>query len=119
MQFHPEISQSQDYQQFADAKKFTAECVYFSHLKFALLSVVGIVDAPNPGAHPRLSYAEPQGCNPKILLLNLVYDQEPGIWNQVITPKPVGYSMTLSDCDIYDQLTIIDIAIVTINKTKI
>ena len=72
--------------------------------KFSTLLVNGTVAAPNPGAIPRLEKAIPQGINPAILMLNLVYDQLPGLWPQVITYKPVGYCTSVQHCDIYTQV---------------
>ena len=117
MEIHSQMTESADFQAFAKTKDFAANCVHISELKFAFLTVIGTVDAPNPGAHPRLECSNPQGWNPKILLLDLVFDQEPGIWNQVVTQKPVGYSKALSNCDVYDEVTIQGLTTVTIKKT--
>ncbi len=118
MEFHNNLIQSADYRTFAESKKFAAECVHFSRIKLSLLSVLGTVDAPNPGAHPRLVEARP-GINPRILILNLVFDQEPGVWNPVVTPKPVGYVKALLNCDVYDQVTINGYETVEIVKTEV
>ncbi len=47
--------------------------------------VVGEVQVPNPGVFAMLCPKVPQGTNPKILLMDLILVQQPGIWPQVIT----------------------------------
>jgi hypothetical protein len=57
--------------------------------------VVGEVLVPNPGVGAELTYREPQGINPAILLLDLTLHQKPGIWPQVLVWKPVNYDAVL------------------------
>jgi hypothetical protein len=57
--------------------------------------VVGEVRVPNPGVEAQLTYREPQGFNPSILLLDLRLHQRPGIWPQMITWKPARYDAVL------------------------
>lgn len=57
--------------------------------------VVGEVSVPNPGVDAELTYREPQGINPAILLLDLRLHQRPGFWSQVMTWKPVRYDGVL------------------------
>jgi hypothetical protein len=47
--------------------------------------VSGNVLVGNPGIEAVLRYRIPQGINPKILMLNLVLIQRPGVWPQVQT----------------------------------
>lgn len=49
------------------------------------------VQVPNPGVDVFLAYKTPQGINPKILLLDLVLVQRPGIWPQLVMWKPAHY----------------------------
>lgn len=53
--------------------------------------VVGEVQVPNPGVDVLLVPKEPQGINPRILLLDLIAVQKPGIWPQVLTWKSIRY----------------------------
>ena len=117
MEFHQDLVKSSDYRTFCESKKFKAECLHFSMIKLSLLTVLGVVMAPNPGADPRLERANP-GFNPMILRLNLVFDQEPGKWIQLETAKSVGFAMALQDCDDYDQVEIVGVETIDITKTK-
>lgn len=58
---------------------------------FAIYYVAGEVCVPNPGIEAKLRYRVPQGTNPKILMLNLVLIQRPGIWPQVETLVSARY----------------------------
>jgi hypothetical protein len=42
------------------------------------------VSVPNPGCTATLKRAVPQGINPKILILDVVVKQRPGIWPQLV-----------------------------------
>lgn len=53
--------------------------------------VVGEVEVPNPGVDVLLVPKNPQGINPKILLLDLILIQRPGIWPQLVVWKPARY----------------------------
>lgn len=53
--------------------------------------VVGEVYVPNPGVDPLLTYKNPQGINPDILLLDLHLIQKPGIWPAVFVWKQARY----------------------------
>ena len=53
--------------------------------KFAVYYVGGEVLVGNPGIEALLYYRVPQGINPKILMLDLVLIQRPGVWPQVET----------------------------------
>ena len=58
------------------------------------LHVTGEVYVPNPGVDPILVPREPQGINPRILLLELLLCQRPGIWPPVLVWKQVRYDKT-------------------------
>jgi hypothetical protein len=58
------------------------------------LHVLGEVYVPNPGVEPTLVMKEPQGINPRILLLDLILCQKPGMWPQVFVWKQVRYDKT-------------------------
>ncbi|MHB9363552.1 hypothetical protein [Mesorhizobium sp. LNJC403B00] len=49
------------------------------------LHVIGEVYVGNPGVEAFLVVREPQGINPKILLLDLHLVQRPGMWPQMMT----------------------------------
>lgn len=53
--------------------------------------VAGEVLVPNPGVEPIIVPREPQGINPKVLLLDLFLHQKPGVWPQVMIWKPARY----------------------------
>lgn len=53
--------------------------------------VTGTVIAPHPGYTARLVRAVPQGIHPADLLLDLVVDELPGFWPQVVTQIDVRY----------------------------
>ena len=107
MHFAPRVETTLPFD-FQDNWEWHASCGRPGDIKLSILNVGGIVNAPNPGAIPRLEIAAPQGTNPGILLLNLVFDQKSGIWSQVITPKPVGFTLGMVDCEQYDQVHIIE-----------
>lgn len=58
---------------------------------YAIYYVAGEVCVPNPGIEAKLYYRIPQGINPKILMLDLVLIQRPGIWPQVETLVSAKY----------------------------
>ncbi|MEA2554161.1 MAG: hypothetical protein QOJ65_2337 [Fimbriimonadaceae bacterium] len=55
------------------------------------LRVDGVCDMPTPGYTIKLEKANPQGINPKILLLNKTEIAPGGIRPDVITPTPAHY----------------------------
>lgn len=75
--------------------------------KTLFLSVEGEVWVGNPGIEATLSYAEPQGMNPAILLLRLDLLQRPGFWPQVMTWKPAAYRTMLREHGQYRQVQIV------------
>lgn len=56
------------------------------------LHLQGVVMVPTPGYEVRLEPAAPQGINPRELILDLVIERLDGLWPQVVTRKPVGFS---------------------------
>lgn len=58
------------------------------------LRVTGEVLVPNPGVDPILVPREPQGINPRILLMDLLLCQKPGVWPQVLVWTSVRYEKT-------------------------
>lgn len=73
--------------------------------KLTLIKVSGLVRVGNPGIKAVLSYAVPQGTNPRILLLRLDLVQRPGIWPSVVVYVPAWYT-GLSEGGEYDQVQI-------------
>lgn len=69
------------------------------------LHVVGEVYVPNPGINPILVPREPQGINPRILLLDLLLIQSPGMWPQVFVWKQARYDKIVQGNQ-YDRVTI-------------
>lgn len=67
--------------------------------------VTGWVEVGNPGIEPHLIYRTPQGINPDIIILDLVFEQKPGFWPQVVVWKQVRYDETPS----YRNYTLADI----------
>lgn len=68
------------------------------------LRVSGMPVMPTPGYTLTLTRAEPQGINPRILILNLERKPPSGIVTQVLTPTPVSYEEQ-SEQE-YDSVTI-------------
>jgi hypothetical protein len=64
---------------------------YSFSAKIAAYYIAGNVLVANPGIEALLRYRIPQGINPKILMLDLVLIQRPGIWPQVQTWVPARY----------------------------
>ena len=87
---------------------FVALCGRPGDIKTPILNVIGSVEVPNPCYQAELKYHVPQGINPKILLLSLEVTYNGGICPEVVTRKPVGYSMLLMDCSQYDQVHIVE-----------
>lgn len=58
--------------------------------------IIGEVYVPNLGVEPHLHYAEPQGINPEILLLDLHLIQLPGAWPRVFVWKQVRYDRVIT-----------------------
>jgi hypothetical protein len=57
--------------------------------------VVGDIFVSNPGIQASLHKKNPQGINPKILLLDLLLIQQPGMWPQVMTWVHARYDRVL------------------------
>ncbi|WP_428304614.1 hypothetical protein [Lacipirellula sp.] len=53
--------------------------------------VTGEVEVANPGVEVLLVPKVPQGFNPRILLMELIFIQRPGIWPALVVKKPVRY----------------------------
>lgn len=66
--------------------------------------ITGEVYVSNLGVDPMLVPAEPQGINPKILLLDLYLCQKSGFWPQVFVWKPMRYEKKISDG--YEQVVV-------------
>lgn len=49
------------------------------------------VSAPTPGYEASLKPAEPQGINPRDLILDLTVTAKPGIWPDHVAEIPVSY----------------------------
>ena len=71
-----------------------------------LLRVEGIMTAPTPGHYAIIKPAEPQGFNPRILILNITHKQLPGMWTQALTDIPVCFHAPL-EMDQFDQVTVL------------
>ncbi len=71
------------------------------------LAVKGTADCTTTGyTNVRLEPQQPQGINPRILLLELKWDPPSGIAGDVITHHPVTYEV--SDCPDYDEVEIVN-----------
>ena len=57
----------------------------------ATLHVTGTLSCPRPGYEVVLERHEPQGINPRDLLLRLTETKPEGVQPEVITPVPVEY----------------------------
>lgn len=69
--------------------------------------LIGAVLVANPGVEAVLSYREPQGVNPAILILDLHLVQKPGIWPQVMTWADVRYDKVYCpDEPLYSQVEV-------------
>jgi len=81
--------------------------------------LTGEVYVANPGVDPLLVTAEPQGINPRVLLLDLYLCQKSGIWPQVLVWKPVRFEKKISEG--YEQVVIrcdgADVASVEVQDT--
>jgi len=67
--------------------------------------VVGEVQVANPGIDVSLIPRVPQGINPRILLMDLMLRQLPGVWPQVLTWKQVRYDKVMVSSD-YDSVNV-------------
>jgi hypothetical protein len=65
--------------------------------------VVGEVQVSNPGVEVVLTPRVPQGINPRILLLDLVLVQRPGIWPQIVVTRRAEYHQINGD---YERVNI-------------
>ena len=70
------------------------------------LHVTGEVYVPNPGVEALLVPHEPQGINPRILMLDLLLCQKPGIWPQVLVWTRAKFERTGRGLR-YDQVDIL------------
>lgn len=63
------------------------------------LHVVGFLTVPNPGVRASLRRAVPPGINPKILILEVVFEQSSGASPQIPISTAVGYTeRPYTDC---------------------
>jgi hypothetical protein len=62
--------------------------------------------AATPGHFAVVQPANPQGFNPRILLLNVSHKQLPGIWAQVQTDIPVCYQVPVEP-GFYERVTLL------------
>jgi len=53
--------------------------------------IVGDIEVPNPGVDVSLTEKVPQGIDPSILLLDLHFNQKPGLWPQHVATKQVRF----------------------------
>ncbi|HIP94131.1 MAG TPA: hypothetical protein EYH20_02190 [Leucothrix sp.] len=67
--------------------------------------VSGSVLAPNPDVSATLKPTTPQGFNPKILFLDLIFDQQAGYWPQVVTWVSARYDK-VTDGNPYESVQI-------------
>ena len=88
----------------AKQETFKAVLIKHSHYKEEL-SVTGDVTEPTTGWTVKLERAEPQGINPRILLLKLVEQAPTGIAGDVVTTHHVKYEEDPVKGN-YDQVTI-------------
>jgi len=70
------------------------------------LLVTGEVLVANPGVQPMLVVHEPQGINQRVLMLDLLLCQQPGMWPQILVWKPVKFRRTGRALR-YDQVDIL------------
>ena len=70
------------------------------------LRVTGEVFVANPGVEARLVPHEPQGINPRILMLDLLLCQKPGIWPQHFVWTRAKFKRTGRNLR-YDQVDIL------------
>lgn len=71
------------------------------------LRVSGTADCTTTGYEKvRLEPAQPQGINPRILLLELKWDAPTGIVGHVVTPHHVSYHR--DDSPMYDEVVIVN-----------
>lgn len=70
------------------------------------LRVKAKVTVDNPGQRARLEPTVPQGINPRILLLDVIVDQLPGIWPQVQTDTDAIYTDPDYDGD-FSKVTVL------------
>jgi hypothetical protein len=80
--------------------------------------IVGEVQVANPGVDVLLVPKVPQGINPKILLMDLVLVQRPGIWPQIVVWKQARYdkvNVTYDNVQIFcGTVVIADLAVDTV-----
>ena len=76
------------------------------------LHVIGEIKVGNPGIYAVLRKKAPQGINPRILLLDLLLIQKPGIWPPQVTCIAVRYDAVItgrgfSEVDVFCENEII------------
>ena len=84
--------------------------------------VIGEVLVENLGIQVQLCMKEPQGINPKILLLDLHLVQQPGIWPQVTTWMQAKYDKILTpNSTVFEEVEVFldNASIVTIPVTEV
>lgn len=74
-----------------------------------VLRVTGECTMPTPGYRCSLKKAEPQGTNPRDLLLELVIDKPTGFQNPAIAPCPIEYELNTSEG--FDTVSIVDVEV--------
>lgn len=72
--------------------------------KTLFLHVTGEILVGNPGIDIELTYAEPQGINPRILVLTVQLNQRPGFWPQVMTWKKATYNSGMIQYNQYSDV---------------
>jgi hypothetical protein len=70
------------------------------------LIVIGEAQVPNPGVEGILVPTNPQGINPQILMLDVLFHQRPGAWPQVMTWIPLRYERRASGPTAYTEVTV-------------
>ena len=64
--------------------------------------IVGEVDVPNPGVDVELMARVPQGINPGIILVDMIFVQRPGNWPQIITTKQFRFDRVLVNSNYHE-----------------
>jgi hypothetical protein len=87
------------------AKQDTFKAVLLKHDYKTKLCVTGDVTEPTTGWTVKLERAEPQGINPRILLLELLEEHPTGRAGDIVTTHHVKYEEAPPKAD-YDQVAI-------------
>lgn len=67
--------------------------------------IVGQAKVPNPGVEVMLVPRVPQGTNDKVLLMNLILIQKPGVWPQIVTWMQARYDKVLPSAE-YERVDV-------------